>query len=80
MIVCSCNVLTDRDVLSALTQTEEPPRTTGQVYGCLGCSPKCGRCAASIRKIMDEALTGAAAATGCPAKCACALHPAKNAA
>ncbi|HEY6704311.1 MAG TPA: (2Fe-2S)-binding protein, partial [Xanthobacteraceae bacterium] len=55
MIVCSCNVLTDQDVRSALS-AEQTPRTTGQVYGCLGCSAQCGRCARTIRRIMDEAI------------------------
>jgi bacterioferritin-associated ferredoxin len=68
MIVCSCNVLTDHAVRTACTASA--PRTTGQVYGCLGCSAQCGRCARSIRKIMDEALQGA----GCPSGCACAAH------
>jgi bacterioferritin-associated ferredoxin len=58
MIVCSCNVLSDQDVRMALT-AEQCPRTTGQVYGCLGCSPQCGRCARTIRRIMDEAVEGA---------------------
>jgi bacterioferritin-associated ferredoxin len=61
MIVCSCNVLSDRDVRAALGGGETP-RTTGEVYGCLGCSPQCGRCARTIRRIMDEAI---AAACGC---------------
>ena len=64
MIVCSCNVLSDRDVRTAVNGSE-PPRTTGQVYGCLGCSPQCGRCARTIRRIMDEAV---AAAAGCPCR------------
>ena len=63
MIVCSCNVLSDQDVRSAC-QAEERPRSTGQVYGCLGCSAQCGRCARTIRKIMDEALDAAATACG----------------
>jgi hypothetical protein len=29
------------------------------VYGCLGCSAQCGRCARTIKRIMDEALAGA---------------------
>lgn len=62
MIVCSCNVLTDQDVRTAVTATEKV-RTAGQVYGCLGCSAQCGRCATTIRRIMDEALD--AAAVGC---------------
>jgi bacterioferritin-associated ferredoxin len=65
MIVCSCNVLSDHAVRTAVATSA--PRTTGQVYGCLGCSAQCGRCARSIRKIMDEALAGAA---GCPSGCA----------
>ena len=49
---------------------EAPPRSTGQVYGCLGCSAQCGRCARTIREIMDEALDGRApcdaGCNGCP--------------
>jgi bacterioferritin-associated ferredoxin len=55
MIVCSCNVLSDRDVRKAAL-LDTPPRSTAQVYGCLGCSAQCGRCARTIRKIMNEAL------------------------
>jgi bacterioferritin-associated ferredoxin len=63
MIVCSCNVLSDQDVRTAVA-AETPPRSTGQLYGCLGCSAQCGRCARTIRKIMDEALDSAAASCG----------------
>jgi bacterioferritin-associated ferredoxin len=62
MIVCSCNVFSDADVRTAITTAT--PRTAGQVYGCLGCSPQCGRCARTIRRIMDEAVLAATAA-GC---------------
>ena len=64
MIVCSCNVLSDNDVRSAC-QAEARPRSTGQVYGCLGCSAQCGRCARTIRRIMDEALEAAAGTSAC---------------
>jgi bacterioferritin-associated ferredoxin len=70
MIVCSCNVLSDHDVRTACS-AEARPRSTGQVYGCLGCSAQCGRCARTIRKIMDEAVEGAAVA----ACNGCAHHP-----
>jgi bacterioferritin-associated ferredoxin len=63
MIICSCNVLSDHAVRTAVSGAAAP-RTTGQVYGCLGCSPQCGRCATTIRRIMDEALGACAAA--CP--------------
>ena len=65
MIVCSCNVFTDHDVRATLKPGESAPRTTGQVYHCLGCSPQCGRCARTIRRIMTEALDGAGADAGC---------------
>jgi bacterioferritin-associated ferredoxin len=67
MIVCSCNVLTDRDVRRALDGSMNVGvgsgpatiRTAGEVYDCLGCTPKCGRCAPTIRRIMDECLESA---------------------
>ena len=73
MIVCSCNVLSDHDVRTAVT-AEARPRSPGQVYGCLGCSAQCGRCARTIRKIIDETLNGTK--VGCPVGCACAMHAA----
>jgi bacterioferritin-associated ferredoxin len=65
MILCSCNVLSDHDVRTALN--EAAPQTTGEVYGCLGCNPQCGRCARTIKRIMHEAFDA------CPACCACAV-------
>lgn len=59
MIVCSCNVLSDQQVRAALSR-EQMPRSTSQLYGCLGCSPRCGRCAETLRRMMDEAMTGTA--------------------
>ena len=70
MIVCSCNVFSDRDVRSAIDSAPARPATANQVYGCLGCSPQCGRCARTIRRIMDEAGTAAACAQNCPVACA----------
>jgi bacterioferritin-associated ferredoxin len=61
MIVCSCNVLSEQDVRTAV-RANAPVRTAGQVYGCLGCSPQCGRCARTIRRIMDETLQSSGAA------------------
>jgi bacterioferritin-associated ferredoxin len=68
MIVCSCNVLSDHDVRSAVAVADDLPRTPGQVYRCLGCSAECGRCARTIKKILDEALGACARAchSGCP--------------
>jgi bacterioferritin-associated ferredoxin len=56
MIICSCNVVTDHDVRATFSARENVPRTTRQVYQYLGCNAECGRCARTIRRIMDEAL------------------------
>jgi bacterioferritin-associated ferredoxin len=68
MIVCSCNVLSDHDVRNAVTAPADFPRSAKQVYGCLGCNAECGRCARTIKTIIDEALGPCAEACcdGCP--------------
>ncbi|HEV2560169.1 MAG TPA: (2Fe-2S)-binding protein [Microvirga sp.] len=68
MIICSCNVLSDRQVKACLGPGPGCPRTPAEVYRCLGCSPNCGRCASTIRSIMNEALA-AAGATPCGRGC-----------
>jgi bacterioferritin-associated ferredoxin len=65
MIVCSCNILSDDDVRNAVSTAEQLPRNAKQIYGCLGCSAECGRCARTIKTIIDEAL-GACAEACCP--------------
>jgi hypothetical protein len=47
-----------------------PPRSSGrepphapQIYGCLGRSMRCGRCARAVRRIMSKALMSCAPAT-----------------
>ena len=64
MIVCSCNVLSDHDVRSAVNVASDLPRNPKQIYGCLGCSAECG----TIKAIIDEALGPCAKAccSGCP--------------
>ncbi len=68
MIVCSCNVLSDQDVREAVSAADNLPRNAKQIYGCLGCSAECGRCARTIKTIIDEALGACAHAchAGCP--------------
>jgi bacterioferritin-associated ferredoxin len=68
MIVCSCNVLSDHDVRSAVSSAPDLPRNARQVYGCLGCSVECGRCASTVKTIIEEALGDCAKACqpGCP--------------
>lgn len=67
MIVCSCNVLSDRQIRNAVSDTQQAVRTAGQVYRCLGCSAQCGRCARTIRKLIDD--VNAAGCGGCPREC-----------
>ncbi|NPV20783.1 (2Fe-2S)-binding protein [Bradyrhizobium aeschynomenes] len=67
MIVCSCNVISDHDIRKAVTSADELPRSPKQVYGCLGCSAECGRCARTIKTIIDEAL--GPCARNCQAGC-----------
>ena len=56
MIVCSCNIFTDHDIRSAVRGSEDLPCNAKQVYGCLGCSAESGRCARTIKTIIDQAL------------------------
>ena len=61
MIVCSCNVLSDTKIKD-IVNSGICPRTPGAVYKCLGCSPNCGRCIATLRTIINEALAETAPA------------------
>ena len=55
MIICSCNVLSDHQVRTAMT-LGAPPGTIGEFFRYLGSDAQCGRCARSIKRIMDEHL------------------------
>jgi len=66
MIVCSCNVLSDHDVRNTVRTSGPMPRNAKQLYVCLGCSADCGRCARTIKTIIDKAL-GPCAKTCCAA-------------
>jgi len=57
MIVCSCNILSDAQVRTVANTATR--RTTSYVFNCLGCRAQCGRCARTIREIMDEIFDGA---------------------
>lgn len=53
MIVCSCNFLSDAQVKSALATAVPRPRMS-RVYASLGCAAKCGRCAHTIKHMLEE--------------------------
>ena len=73
MIVCSCNVISDHQVRSVTA--ERTVRATSEVYRCLGCSAECGRCARTIRRIMDEALAATSPLAAQACVCASASAP-----
>jgi bacterioferritin-associated ferredoxin len=54
MIVCSCNVLTDRHIRNAVAGSPQPLLSAHQIYACLGCSVRCGRCALTVKRIAGE--------------------------
>jgi bacterioferritin-associated ferredoxin len=57
MIVCSCNVLSDDDVRKAATTCGGSSlRNAKQVYDYLGCNAECGRCAGTIKEILQKAV------------------------
>jgi bacterioferritin-associated ferredoxin len=54
MIVCSCNVFSDKDVRSVLCGRDAAVRCVREVYDGLGCAPQCGRCATTIKSLIVE--------------------------
>src|SRR4026207_1537363 len=58
-IVCSCNVLSDREIRNVATAARVQPLSAHQVYGCLGCNMRGGRCARTVNQFLSEALIGA---------------------
>ena len=53
MIVCSCNVVTDRQLRSAVMKATYRPRMS-QIFDYFGMRAQCGRCAHTIKRIMTE--------------------------
>jgi bacterioferritin-associated ferredoxin len=78
MIVCSCNVLSDAQIRTTIADGTTNARTPGQVYRCLGCSPQCGRCARTIKAMLND-IRGLDHEEGstcgaCPAACPSVTH------
>ena len=53
MIVCSCNLFSDHQLRSTLANATQRLRMS-QIYDYLGSSAQCGRCAHTIKRIMEE--------------------------
>jgi bacterioferritin-associated ferredoxin len=55
MIVCSCNLLSDAQVKSAIASGGTRPRMS-YVYASLGCTAQCGRCVRTIKACLRESI------------------------
>jgi bacterioferritin-associated ferredoxin len=55
MIICSCNILSDQDIRVIARDPSYVPPRVAEIYSRLGCSAECGRCARTIKTIIDEA-------------------------
>jgi bacterioferritin-associated ferredoxin len=53
MIVCSCNVINDKQVFSVVATAPHRPLAISQIYAGLGCQARCGRCVPAIKKLRD---------------------------
>jgi len=72
MILCSCNVISDRDVQSASKPCGAPAERPSEVFRCLGRAPKCGKCIRSIRSALDASGGGQETSRGPADLSACA--------
>ncbi|GAB4226700.1 MAG: hypothetical protein Kow0032_04730 [Methyloligellaceae bacterium] len=56
MIVCSCNVISHREIHKAVEdlhrQDPNVVLTPGKIYRCIGCRPKCGNCLKHFCELM----------------------------
>jgi bacterioferritin-associated ferredoxin len=52
MIICSCNVLSDKDVKSCALEGCGRALTPAEVHEQLGSTPQCGCCTKAIRTIV----------------------------
>jgi bacterioferritin-associated ferredoxin len=53
VIICSCNVLSEAQLVIVMqAEAPAPPRSPAEAYRCLGCAPRCGRCAKTIRALI----------------------------
>jgi bacterioferritin-associated ferredoxin len=54
MILCSCNVISDRDVRACVKPCGASAERARDVFRCLGRAPKCGRCVRNIQALFDR--------------------------
>jgi bacterioferritin-associated ferredoxin len=68
MIVCSCNVLSDREIRDRLASADRV--SVAAVFRHMGCEAKCGRCVRSIVALVEQHVSSGeeCAGSGCGAK------------
>jgi bacterioferritin-associated ferredoxin len=54
MILCSCNLISDRDVRTCVKPCGASADRARDVFRHLGCIPKCGRCVRNIQSLFDR--------------------------
>lgn len=54
MILCSCNMLTDRDVKASAKPCGRRADRARDVFHSKGCQPKCGRCIKNIHAMCNR--------------------------
>lgn len=79
MILCSCNVLSDRDICAALAGEACRP-SVGALFRGLGLEPKCGRCAKNVAAAINGVLGSAAASCDEQDSCAACVAGERTAA
>lgn len=58
MILCSCNMLTDRDVKASAKPCGRRADRARDVFHSKGCQPKCGRCIKNIHAMCNRECGG----------------------
>ena len=54
MILCSCNMITDRDVTTSVKPCGRRADRARDVFRSKGCQPQCGRCIKNIHAMCDR--------------------------
>jgi bacterioferritin-associated ferredoxin len=54
MIVCSCNVISDRDIRACIKACGASSARVRDVFRYVGASPKCGRCLRNIQAFFER--------------------------
>ncbi|WP_298426440.1 (2Fe-2S)-binding protein [Rhodoblastus sp.] len=54
MILCSCNMITDRDVRASVKPCGAAADRARDVFRAKGCLPRCGRCVRNIQNLCER--------------------------